>query len=318
MPMTTASLRPVASAIDASKLLSRYFSCVLVFVALAIPCLAQVPELKGGPMLDCAGLPCVNITVGNGKPMKMLVDTGNAYSMIDVATAKDLGLELKPVTGPDGKPYPNYQLGTLKDVKLGSAKLDDVQVLVTDLHHAMEKGMVPQADGMIAYTAFPNRLLQLDYKHHKVGVSAVLKDEVGCPSFCGTLSTPTFGKKGPPIVVSNGFEVNGKPVLMQIDTLYSGTMLIYPTSVDKLGLGSQASITQTRLFPFTDGGVKMVEGSAAQEGFGNTALKKNATLYFATPAVHTPDGMFDGTVGHELFAGHVLIFDFHNHLFWIA
>ena len=49
-----------------------------------------------------------------------------------------------------------------------------------------------------------------------------------------------------------------------------------------------------------------------------TVLKQDAILYFATPKVHAPDGMFDGTVGHELFTGHVLTSDFHAHRFWMG
>ena len=41
---------------------------------------------------------------------------------------------------------------------------------------------------------------------------------------------------------------------------------------------------------------------------------KTWALYFATTAVHTPDG----TVGHELFVGHVLTFDFLAHHFWMS
>ena len=44
-------------------------------------------------------------------------------------------------------------------------------------------------------------------------------------------------------------------------------------------------------------------------------LLANAPLYFATPKVHAPDGMFDGTVGAALFAGHVVIFDFRANRF---
>jgi hypothetical protein len=112
--------------------------------------------------------------------------------------------------------------------------------------------------------------------------------------------------------------VNGKPVTVQIDTLYTGSMLIYPTSVQKLGLPAQENSAKKRNFPFTDGGVEMIEGRAATESFGTTVLKQDSTLYFATPKVHAPDGMFDGTVGHELFTGHVLTFDFHTHRFWMA
>jgi hypothetical protein len=41
-------------------------------------------------------------------------------------------------------------------------------------------------------------------------------------------------------------------------------------------------------------------------------------LYFATRKVHLPDGMFDGTVGNELFLGHVLTLDFHANRFWMS
>ena len=54
----------------------------------------------------------------------------------------------------------------------------------------------------------------------------------------------------------------------------------------------------------------MVRGNAAEESFGDQLLMANAPLYFATPKVHAPDGMFDGTVGSALFEGHVVSLDF--------
>jgi hypothetical protein len=111
--------------------------------------------------------------------------------------------------------------------------------------------------------------------------------------------------------------MNGKDVSVQVDTLYTGTMLIYPTSVDRLGLQAQAASKQTDMFHFTDGGVDMVRGQASDESFGTKTLLANAPLYFATPNVHTPDGMFDGTVGAALFAGHVVNLDFRGNRFWL-
>jgi hypothetical protein len=175
---------------------------------------------------------------------------------------------------------------------------------------------MPSADGLLSYTAFGERLLRLDYKTRRVELSDVLTQEVACPSDCGTMTNPTFGKAGPPIVASTGFRVNGKPLLVQIDTLYAGTLLIYPTSVDKLGLRAKQKSKTTRKFAFTDGGVDMIQSHVASEGFGALTLARNCPVYFATAKVHLPDGMFDGTVGHELFTGHVLTFDFHDHRFW--
>ncbi|HTW34788.1 MAG TPA: hypothetical protein VMD53_09230 [Rhizomicrobium sp.] len=83
-------------------------------------------------------------------------------------------------------------------------------------------------------------------------------------------------------------------------------MLIYPPPVDRLRLKAEAASARVQNFPFIDGGVDMVQGMAAGQSFGDQTLLADAPLYFATPKVHVPDGMFDGTVGAALFAGHVV------------
>lgn len=296
---------------------------VAVFGALAAIGLVRISaageiDLKGSAMLDCSGLPCVDVGVGAGGHLKMMIDTGDLRSLLDKAAAQKLGLELKPFVGRDGKVHPEYSSATLANLTVGGRSLGDVTVLVVDLASDIKKGNMPDADGLLTYAAFGPRLLRMDYKAHRLTVSDPLTSGEPCPKECGTISNPTFGEKGPPIVVSTGFSVNGKPVTVQIDTLYSGTMLIYPTSVDRLGLASQQSSKTLRNFAFTDGGVQMIQGSASTEGFGGKTLARNSPLYFATPDVHQPDGMFDGTVGHELFVGHVLTFDFFAHHFWMS
>ncbi len=298
----------------------RLLSCGAALAALgSLPFAhAKEPFLKGSPMLDCSGLPCVDVTVDSGKTVRMMVDTANLRSILDRATAAKLGLTLTPYVGRDGKVHPEFAAATLKDVKIGAATLGDVPVMVVNLAPMVAKGLVPAAEGLLTYVPFAARVLRLDYKHHRVEVSAAQGQAMPCPGACGTITTPTFGRKGPPMVVTTGFSVNGKPVSAQIDTLYSGSMLIYPDSVAKLGLGAAQASPARRMFPFTDGGVEMIEGRAAEEGFGGTTLARNAPLYFATPDVHTPDGMFDGTVGHGLLDGHVVTFDFVAKHFWVS
>ena len=291
--------------------------CMAVAVAGGAPLSAQTAA-TGVPLLECSGLPCVDVTVAGGKHLKMLIDTGNVNSVLDRTIAEGIGIILQPVKGPDGKPYPGYASGTIPNIRVGDVALGDIKMLVVNLKSSIDKGVMPAADGALAYTAFKDRVLTTDYKNHRVNVSGVLKAAAPCPQSCGTITNPTFGKQGPPIVVTTGFQLNGKPLTMQIDTLYEGTMLIYPTSVDKLGLAGQQSSAKTRMFPFTDGGVPMMESTATKESFENQLLRKNATLYFATPKVHLPDGMFDGTVGNELFLGHVLTLDFHGNRFWMS
>jgi hypothetical protein len=127
------------------------------------------------------------------------------------------------------------------------------------------------------------------------------------------ISLITFGKEGPPIVVADGFEINGQNVSAQVDTMYTGSMLIYTASIDKLSLSTASKTTDVRFFALTDGGVNMKSAAAQKEGFrGTTLLQDRARVYFPTETVHEPDALFDATVGLELFQDAVVTLDFHD------
>jgi len=264
-------------------------------------------------LLDCGGLPCVTVRLTSGPPVKLLFDSGNAVSMLGLRQAKALGLPLTPYRNRAGQLVPGVLLAQVSGARLGSVMLPPLRIAVLDLG----QGGVPKCDGLLSYVTFKDRVVSIDYAHHMLEVSNP-GAQVAAPGAAGRLTYPTFGRKGPPIVATTGFEVNGRPITVQVDTLYSGTLLIYPTSVAKLGLQTEAAATERRHFPFTDGGVDMIEGRALAESFGGKGLLSNAPLYFATPQVHVPDGMFDGTVGAELLTGHTVTFDFHANRFWIV
>lgn len=293
------------------------FVSVGAALGISLPAKAQAPELRGGAMLDCSGLPCVDVTLAGGKHLKMLIDTGDVTSVLDTKVAKDLGLEVSPIKGADGKEIPGYKSTVLHGLMLGDAGLGDLKVLVQDLSGFMTKDQMPKSDGSLAYTAFKNRVLEMDYVGRRVRSSQVLTSNITCPGQCGILTTPTFGKQGPPILVATGFSVNGKPITAQIDSLFSGTMLIYPTSVEKLGLAEEAKSTNKERIKYTDGGVDMMTSVATSEAFEGRPLAKDATLYFAGPEVHLPDGMFDGTVGHALLDHSVVVMDLKGMQVWI-
>ena len=275
----------------------------------------QLPAMKSVPLLDCNGLPCVAATAAGGQQLKLLIDTGNNASVLDAGFAKANHMELAQVTGPDGKVVAAYQRADLKEVRLGAIELGDLPMLVMDLAGWMRENKMPVADGTLSYPAFKDRVLDIDYRERVVRVSEPLKESVACVGSCGTFEYITFGKKGPPIVVVKGFTVNGKAVTAQLDTMYSGTMLVYPEGAQRLGLAASPSAGKRR-FPYTDGGVDMLEGQAREEGFQEQALARNLPLYFVTPGVHIPDGLFDATVGIELLTHARLTLNFHD--LWIA
>jgi hypothetical protein len=56
----------------------RFLNCSLLLVFLASALAAanrQTPNVRGAKMLDCYGLPCVEITVASGEHLRLLIDT---------------------------------------------------------------------------------------------------------------------------------------------------------------------------------------------------------------------------------------------------
>lgn len=196
---------------------------------------AQTPALQGGAMLECSGLPCVDIVTDQGKHLRMLIDTGDSDSILDTVVARQIGLATKLVNGSDGKPVEGYAQAQLNGVALGGATLGTIKVLVMDIATYIKQDRMPKCDGTLAYTAFKDRLLELDYRKKTIRTSGILPADLKCPGFCGDLTYPTFGARGPHILVASGFTVNQQPLSVQIDTLFSGTMLVFPPSVAKLG-----------------------------------------------------------------------------------
>jgi hypothetical protein len=263
------------------------------------------------PLLECDGTPCVDARIGDAKSVRLGIDTGNADSVVDSKVAGAAGMKpSEPVKA--GAPAGMFRT-VMEGVHVGALTLPRVSAIGMDLSDMIAQKQMPHVDGTLAYPAFKDRIVQLDFVAHKLRVSEVLTAPVKCTGACDTMALITFGKEGPPIVVADGFAINGVNVSAQVDTMYTGSLLAYTASIEKLSLSGAAQTTDVRLFPLTDGGVNMKVAEAQQEGFDGIVLaKEGAKVYFPTEAVHEPDGLFDATVGLELFRDAVLTLDFHD------
>jgi len=70
---------------------------------------------------------------------------------------------------------------------------------------------------------------------------------------------------------------------------------------------------RVRLQDRPHGEVNMKVAPAKRESFHGLALGgANPKVYFPTAGVHEPDGLFDATVGLELFQNTIVTFDLHG------
>ena len=252
-------------------------------------------------LMLCSDLPCVEAVV-DGKKLHLAIDTGNPRSVVDVDLVRDEGLDTTPYVGRDGKPVTSLSQSALPSIKVGTIEIKNLPVIVAHLQHLVAENQMPEVDGTLGYTVFKGKVLRMDLHKNTIEVSS----GGGCGG--GTIALKTFGKTGPPIVTTTGFSVNGKPLVAQVDTMFAGSMVVYPDAVEKLGLTEATKTKEREHFPFTDGGVDMLKSSAPQ-AFAGKPLG-DQSVYFATPGIHIPDGLFEATVGMKLLTGRVVTFDF--------
>jgi hypothetical protein len=309
----------------ASKIVSTRFFVTVALLAAAVLILipgaraqsssaafSGVKFLTEVPLLDCKGTPCIEARINDGAPLKFVIDTGNVDSVIDTKLMK--AADLQPLHPPKPGGAPIEMIPTrIPTLHIGSMTLTQVTAAGMDLTEMVAQNQMPDVAGTLAYPAFKDRIIQLDFVANKFRISDILTSPVKCAGKCDTISLITFGNDGPPIVVADGFTINTAKVSAQLDTMYTGSMLVYTASIDKLSLNGANATTDTRMFPLTDGGAGMRVADASEEGFqGLTLAKDGAKVYFPTEAVHEPDGLFDATVGLELFRDSILTLDFHD------
>jgi hypothetical protein len=271
---------------------------------------ATSPEFATEVPFDlCKGMICVQAELTAGKPVTLLIDTGDAQNLISIELAKSYGWTLEPYVDKSGKVAAGVFNAGSHVLKLGKLA-EPVSFLAMS---AADMGSHGIYEGSLVYTFFKDRILQIDYPHHLLRVSAALNGATTSGKARGQLKIVNFHTWGPPIVTGGPFAINGKSVEAQIDTGYTGTMLIYTAAIKPLGLSDIAKQGAGEVFPFTDGGVTMLAAKARQVGFSDTVIDGNAPLvYFPTPGVHEPDSPFEATVGNALFRNCVLTLNFHD------
>lgn len=277
-------------------------SSALAQAAVAQPFAAEIP------FHDCRGLICFDVQPDGQAGRTFMLDTGNVNSWMKADAARSLGWMLEPLVQ-DGKTVPRVYV--LKDhhITLGKTTIAS-NFIAFDTKESGDSSL--PADGALAYTFFKDRIVQIDYPRHMLRISPVITDTAAASAAPGKLQLITFGTKGPPILVGSPFRVNGKSVHAQIDTMYTGSLLVYDDALASLGLSKHGN---REFFAYTDGGVDMLAAAVPQLGFADVPLlKEKPIMYFVGAGknpVHQPDGLFEATVGNALFAHSVVTLDFH-------
>jgi hypothetical protein len=286
------------------------------------PIIATFTQLQ---LEDCSSLLCVVMTASDGKTLHLVLDLGERNAYLSLRAAKSLGLDLHPFMSKDGNAIPDVQQTIVPGAKLGDLPMGDFPFVVIDvepernLQEPRKETLAKPlpGDGALTYGAFQNRVVQLDIPNHILRISKPQINAQPCPRECSDLITKHVGQFGPVTITADGFAVNGQPVDAQIDTLFTGTMLIYPAGIERLDLKKQAKSKDKQTFPYIHDGIELAQWNGASESYRNISLAQNAPLYFPLKHEAFANVQFDATVGDGLLSRGVVTFDFKGNHFWI-
>jgi hypothetical protein len=276
------------------------FTAIFLTLALGAP-LAGAGEIT---FSSCGGMICVPVRLADGKEHQMLFDTGNVTSWMSIAVAQGLKQPLEPYKRGD-QAIPDVFLIGVQHVAVAGRDLSPRMIAVK------AEDLPAGVDGALAYSAFKDLVVEIDYPHHRLRIGAEAPHSEAAHA---ALKLITFGTKGPPIVTIEGLGIDGHTFTAQYDTGFTGTLVVYDDAIERLGLRAASMHGTAEEFPYTDGGVSMKATKVGQVTFASSVIMpRPATVYFPTTGqnpVHQPDGLFEATVGNAFFAHSVVTLDF--------
>ena len=256
----------------------------------------------------------VPVTVNGAGPFWMLLDTGVDPSVVELGTAKSLGLKIaaKGHQGDGGGTSRNLGYETsLPIVQLGGFTATKIDALAIDLSKISTKLGRP-IGGVLGYSLFKNRIVQIDYPNRKVRFNTN-----GASCAAAAQSRPectklSFRYKNE--ILATGVTVDGKPVITNVDTGSNSYFQLTPAAVDKLGLSEDVARAHESSSVGFNGDLKNREGTVSNVTVG-TISRNDPTVVFVGKGMGMDKELWDLRIGSAFLKDFVVTLDYqHGHI----
>jgi clan AA aspartic protease (TIGR02281 family) len=246
----------------------------------------------------------------NGKPLRMLLDTGADVCIINRAVATRIGLKFSP------KPVRLRGIGMgmaqaytskIQQLEIGAISGKDLFALVTETTPKIGDRAV---DGIIGFEFLKDKIFQVDY------AGAMLRFYSAAPyrktdAQSGRRAVLTFRlreKRDMPVI--DAVMVNGKTVVIGIDTGSDSGLVLFPDALKMLGISSDTKALKTRV-SFGYGGIALTKiGRIEDFSIGGLNLQGMEAEF----AMSSWGGKEGGQMGNKVLKNFVVTFDYQNHL----
>ncbi len=253
------------------------------------------------------GVILLDVDISGGHVIKLVLDTGDQASVIDLDLAKELKLPFEKLlhlpAGTKGPDISTPQFSVAK-TRIGDTDFEDKPFLVLPISEQL-KAMGITCQGTIGYRFFEAQVVQIDYQAHKLRVLPAMP-----PPPAGVVVVPIqwkqYLKDGPYLLTTDQFKVGEHPVVAQFDTLFARTMILFTTRLPWL---------ESRRLPdlpsaFYEDGVLRAALPSLPVALGSHLYAPTPPAYLADKDAHLPETDIAAVLGNVFFLDAVVTLDY--------
>jgi predicted aspartyl protease len=183
----------------------------------------------------------LRVTINGSGPYDMVLDTGTFSSTVDLKVARRLNLPLgaaAPVTGGAGVGRPYGHRTVCAEVKVGDVTSRNLDAVVLDLSK-VAKQLGRPLHGVLGYGFLSSWIVQIDYVQRRVRLRSSLPSEGGI-EHSRRVTLPMRFRPQSVLPVIDECYVNGRRIALSLDTGSSLGLILFPRTIDRLGLRALA------------------------------------------------------------------------------
>ena len=249
----------------------------------------------------------------NGKgPFTMMLDTGVDPSVVDLATAREIGLAVD-ATGHQGSGSgtgTNLAHATkLPLLELGGLKAREVDALALDLSKT-SAALGKPLRGVLGYSLLKDRVVQIDYPRHVARFYAKAPRPAGRPNGA---KVATLAFRYEDDILLEGVSVNGHAILVNLDTGSNGGFQLTPAAVARLGLEAEAARAPVHHSVGFNGSTENREGTVRNVTLGGISIDRPKAVFYGK-GTGRDDAVWGLRIGNAFLKNFVVTVDYPRHL----
>lgn len=221
----------------------------------------------------------VQATVNGHGPFWMMLDTGADPSIVELGTAKSIGLKIvasgEQGSGGGTEDNPAYE-ASLPVVQLGGLTATNVDALAMDLAK-LSSALGRPIGGVLGYSLLKGRIVQIDYPNRKVRFYTTAPS---CAAGTHSSKCTTLSFRYQDDILASGVTVDGKPVTTNVDTGSNSNFQLTPAAVGKLGLSEDVARAHASSSVGFNGDLKNREGKVRNVTVGNISVDDPTVVFF--------------------------------------